>query len=284
MKLALGTAQFGLQYGINNNVGVPDDLELSVILNLACKSGIRLLDTAEAYGNAENRIAKLSKKNFDVITKFSKVSTPDLFRNKLDESLFRLNTDLLYGYIAHNANELIKFPGIWQELLKAKNELGKVKKIGYSLYNVEQLEKLLDLGCIPDLVQMPYSLLDRKFENHLSLLKKMEVEIHTRSAFLQGLYFMDTRLLPSSLKSLESTLLYLHDLCLKYEISIGSLALNYTCGNKNIDAVVIGVETCTQLQQNIDLINVDLDSKLIDLVNEIKVSNIELLNPGNWKN
>jgi aryl-alcohol dehydrogenase-like predicted oxidoreductase len=283
MKLALGTAQVGMQYGINNIAGLPNDIEVSNIFSFANESGITILDTAQAYGNAENRIGNLSAQKFRVITKFSNVPTTSLFRKKLYDSIFRLNTDALYGYIAHNANELIEFPDIWQNLLQAKNELGKINKIGYSLYTTEQLEKLLDIGFIPDLVQIPFSLLDRKFEKHISLLKKYNIEIHTRSVFLQGLYFMNINSLPISLKPLKSTLLHLHELCSKFEVPIGALALNYICSNENIDAVVVGVDTRIQLQQNVEFANLNLDKKLINLVDEIKVSNIDLLNPGKWK-
>ena len=52
IKLALGTAQFGLPYGINNQYGIPKDDELYKIFLLAKQFGISVLDSAQAYGNA----------------------------------------------------------------------------------------------------------------------------------------------------------------------------------------------------------------------------------------
>jgi aryl-alcohol dehydrogenase-like predicted oxidoreductase len=284
MKLALGTVQFGIPYGINNQTGVPDDTTLSGILELAHKSGIRLLDTAVAYGNSEERIAALSKREFNIVSKFSEVKNKIEFQIILKASLKKLNKEHLYGYISHNANNLIQFPIIWEELVRSRDELKEVEKIGYSLYTVEQLEQLLNMGFIPDLVQLPYSLLDRKFESFLPELKKMNVEVHIRSVFLQGLYFMDPNQLPIKLLPLQSTLIYLNTLCERFETSIGCLALNHVYKNPQIDFVVIGVDSNLQLAQNLNIINEDLDSDLVNLVNEISVSNPELLNPGNWRN
>lgn len=283
MKLALGTVQFGLPYGINNCNGIPDDKELKLIFETAYDSGIRIIDTASAYGNAEQRIAELSNNDYNIVTKFSEVYNQTTFKEKLTTSLNSLNAITLYGYIAHNANDLIQFPEIWSYLLWAKNDARIVKKIGYSLYNTEQLDKLLEMKFIPDLVQLPYSILDRKFEGYFSELKKMNVEIHIRSVFLQGLYFMSPNDLPVKLMPLQADLRNIHQICEKYEIPVASLALNYVCKNNDIDTVVMGVETCKQLQFNLDLMNFNLDPLIIDYINEIKIAKTELLHPGNWR-
>ena len=51
-QLCLGTAQFGLAYGITNATGqVPEDAVAPLLLQ-AQEAGICWLDTAQAYGNA----------------------------------------------------------------------------------------------------------------------------------------------------------------------------------------------------------------------------------------
>lgn len=283
MKLVLGTVQYGIAYGINNTYGIPGNSELTNIFNQAYQSGIRILDTAMAYGNAEERIAELSESKFNVISKFSGVGSKSELEYALNSSLKRLKTENLYGYIFHNANDLIKYPELWEELVQARDILNKVNKIGYSLYDTEQIDNLFKQGFIPDIVQLPYSILDRKFEKYLPELKERNVEIHTRSAFLQGLYFMNPDQLPLKLHPLKSTLLYLHSLCEQFETSISSLALNYVLKNPNVDFVVIGIDSSIQLAQNLNIVNEDLDPDLMNLVNDISVSNPELLHPGNWK-
>ena len=282
MKITLGTVQFGIQYGISNTHGVPSDSELESIFSVASKLGIQQLDTAKAYGNAEERIGKLSNSKFDIITKFPNVDSKEDLELALSESLQKLNVSSIYGYLAHNADVLIQNPSLWEVLLEAKKE-GKIKKIGYSLYTPEQLERLLDLNCIPDLVQLPYSILDRKFEKQLSILKQLGTEVHVRSVFLQGLYFMNPNKLPEKLQPFQDSLLELKNLCIENNVSVGEVALNYVISNPNIDKLVIGIETAEQLRENINLVkNWKSNKVLFSKIEAIEIKDKSLLNPVNW--
>jgi aryl-alcohol dehydrogenase-like predicted oxidoreductase len=282
LKLALGTVQFGLAYGINNQSGVPKDAELKSIFCLAKQSGIDVLDTAQAYGNSEERIGDLTNDEFKVISKFKKISPPFPFDTELRESLKKLRTDSLYGYMAHDVDLLLENPS-WWEGLKLTKEEGLVKKIGYSLYSVNQLEPLLAKQMIPDIIQFPYNIFDRQFESHFIELRGMGVEIHTRSVFLQGLYFMSPEGLPSKIKSLQSAMHELSNISLEFEIPIGTIALNYVIQNPLIDKVVIGVDSEIQLKQNIEMLKQsELPSCLVNKINNICIDDKSLLNPVNW--
>lgn len=281
-KLCIGTVQFGISYGINNTVGIPALSEIEKILLIAKQSKINMLDTAHVYGNSESKIGDVADGEFRIVTKFSKVATEVDLNNELQLSLNNLKTKFIYGYLAHNADTLIENPFLWKTLQNFK-EKKLVEKIGYSLYSCEQLEKLLDLNLIPDLVQIPYSLLDKKFEDFLPKLKTLGTEIHVRSVFLQGLYFINPLSLPVKLLPLKTPLVKLHECCMSFNITIGSLALNFASTNPNIDKVVIGVESSLQLQQNIDAIKSwHHNQQIIDCVNSIEVIHKELLNPINW--
>ena len=282
-KLCVGTVQFGIPYGINNAVGIPSPNDIKEIFKIAKQAGIALLDTAYLYGDAETKIGELAEQKFTIVTKFSSVKNAEELTNELAISLNRLKTTSLYGYLAHNADTLIENPDLWQTLQQAK-ENKQVEKIGYSLYSTQQLEKLLDLNLIPDLVQLPYSLLDRKFEPFFPQLKQLGTEIHARSVFLQGLYYMDTLQLPTKLQDLKPNLREIQDCCKEYHVSIGALALNFAVTNPFIDKVVIGVDNPLQLQQNTHAVQAwRQNEKLIDRINKIEVTNKELLNPVNWK-
>jgi aryl-alcohol dehydrogenase-like predicted oxidoreductase len=281
-KIVLGTVQFGLNYGINNSIGMPTIMEMSEIFKMANVAGINMLDTARVYGDAEYKVGKFLGTEYKVVTKFSNVINEGELFNEFQISLNNLNINSVYGYMAHSADTLIQNPKLWQSLQKLQSG-NKTQKIGYSLYSPEQLMKLLDLNLIPDLVQIPYSLLDRKFEVFLPKLVSLGVEIHVRSVFLQGLYFMDLEELPFKLLPLKSQLQKLHSCCNMYHIEIGSLALNYVVSNPNIDKVVIGIDSSLQLKQNINAIeNWHHNQKLLDCVNDINIENVELLNPANW--
>ncbi len=282
MKITLGTVQFGIQYGISNTHGVPSDIELKSIFSVASQHGIQQLDTASAYGNAEERIGKLSSSSFDIITKFPSVNSSKALEDVLNESLHNLEINVIYGYLAHNADVLIQNPSLWEVLLQSKTD-GKIKKIGYSLYTPDQLEKLLDLDCIPDLVQLPYSVLDRKFEKQLNILKEIGTEVHVRSVFLQGLYFMNPNELPVKLKPLESSLIAFNEICKEAGVTVGEVALNYVISNPKIDKIVIGVETVKQLKENIDVVtNWKPNSDLFSKIEAIHIQDKSLLNPVNW--
>ena len=219
MKLALGTVQFGVNYGINNKLGIPNDNDVSEILKYAYENGIKTLDTAISYGNSEERIGKCSKIKFKIISKFSSIDSLAQLESELEKSLFNLKTNKLFGFIYHNANDLINKPYTWQFLMKLKHSQ-KIEKIGFSIYSEDQLNKLFNLGFIPDLVQLPYSILDRRMENSLVKLKKYGVETHTRSVFLQGLYFKSTHNIPKKLKTLKPYLKRLNSICLNNNISM----------------------------------------------------------------
>ncbi len=281
-KLCLGTVQFGIPYGVNNSVGMPTEDEINSIFKVARQSGINYLDTASAYGDSEKKIGKLSDQNFKIISKFAAVKNAEELDKELSTTLNDLQAKSIYGYMAHNANSLISNPGLWKALQKIKeNKL--VEKIGYSLYNCEQLEKLLALNFVPDIVQLPYSLLDKKFEVYLPKLKELGTEIHVRSVFLQGLYFMDPSNLPVKLQPLKPQLEILKEYCIKFNVSIGALALNYVTSNPYIDKVVIGVDNTFQLLQNTGTIESwKHDQQLLDCINHIDVTDKELLNPANW--
>lgn len=280
-KLALGTVQFGMKYGINNFSGVPNDKEVSNILDFAYKNGIQTLDTAISYGNSQERLGQLLKDSFQIISKFSGVCNYTDLDNELTKSLFLLKTNNICGFMFHYANDLIENPKLWNFLEKLKRS-EKIKKIGFSIYNKNELNDILNLGLIPDLVQLPYSVLDRRLENSLIKLKNLGVEIHVRSVFLQGLYFKKTNNLPKKLLPLKPYLEKLNNICIENNISISELALNFVKQNKNIDKIVIGSDSVSQLKENISVMSHDLEPDLIKSIKEINVIEKELLNPVNW--
>tara|TARA_B100001059_G_C17769003_1_gene547292 strand:+ start:637 stop:1485 length:849 start_codon:yes stop_codon:yes gene_type:complete len=281
MKLALGTVQFGMNYGINNQVGSPSDKNIYNILNFAFKNGIKTLDTAVAYGNSQKRLGEILKNEFQIISKFSGVYNFRDLENELLKSLSLLKINLIYGFMFHNADELIENPKMWNFLKKLKAS-NKIKKIGFSIYNEKQLNTILDLGIIPDIVQLPYSILDRRLENSLIKLKLNNVEVHVRSVFLQGLYFKDVNNLPKNLLPLRSNLKKMHGICKSNNIKMSTLALNFVKQNKNIDKIVIGADSPEQIIENIESMNYNLSQDIIKLLYKINVVEKKLLNPVNW--
>ena len=281
MKIALGTVQWGLDYGISNTNGIPTDAELDAIVRLAVQNRIDLFDTASQYGNAEQRVGNYTTNNSSVVSKFSSVNHSSL-ENEIQGSLERLNVEQLYGYLFHSPKDLINAPLLWDQMQHLKVE-GKVKKIGYSLYTPEELELFLNNNWIPDIVQLPYSLLDRKFEPYFEQLKSLGTEIHIRSVFLQGLYFKSMETLSPKFNDLKSTLKEVAVIATEFGLTVVELALNFVLKNEYVDHAVIGVEQANQLKEIINASKIDFSKSIHERVNALTVENPTLLNPTNWK-
>ena len=286
-KLILGTVQFGLDYGINNTAGKPSKENIKSILDLAYNSGIQLLDTAEAYGDSQNKIGEYhnnSTNKFNVITKFS--SNTEGFSLNIIERVYNnlkiLDVDKLYCYMFHSFDDFNKyFEKYRKELLTLKRD-GIINNIGVSLYSNNELESVLKFNEIT-LVQLPFNLLDNnnKRGNIIKKAKAKGIEIHTRSVFLQGLFFKNTSEFTLKIKPLEPYLNLLNDLC-DEEYKMNDLALNYVCNQKNIDKVLIGVDNVHQLESNIFSEKKNIKKESTNNIEAIDVEETKLLNPSNW--
>lgn len=252
-RLALGTVQFGLDYGISNTIGKTSGDEVIKILNTASQFGINTIDTARAYGDSETVLGKNNITYFNIVSKFPKsVTTTQTLIESLNETLNHLKINSLYGYMAHDADSLLKNDYLWDELLSLKDK-GIVKKIGYSLYDTEQLDALLSKKYLPQIVQVPYNFLDRRFENYFIELKALNCEIHTRSAFLQGLFFLNPSKLDPFFEPVKALLIELKNK-LNDNKSIASFLLRFVLKNKNVDKVVFGVTSNNELLDNVEQI------------------------------
>ncbi|MDX2171928.1 MAG: aldo/keto reductase [Bacteroidota bacterium] len=277
-RIALGTVQFGLNYGVSNVSGKTDSDEVFKILNTAYKFGIHTLDTAIAYGDSEQVIGTISLNEFDIVSKFpTTVKTSKDLRIALQQSLQNLNTPVLYGYLAHNADSLIHHPELWQTLLEFKTEK-IVKKIGYSLYLPNQLEQLLALNYLPDIIQVPYSFVDRRFEPHFKHLKSIGCEIHARSAFLQGLFFLNPTSLDSFFEPIKPLLLQFREI-FSDNNQIAGFLMNFVLSKVEVDKLIFGVNTEVQLIENISNLQLKASTKHIHW-NEY-VSD-DILMPNKW--
>lgn len=271
-KIGLGTVQFGLDYGVSNKQGQTHINEVGKILETARLKGVDLIDTASGYGNAENVLGQFDLSMFKVITKFMPIQELKL-ETLLKQSLDKLNIEKLYAYLAHRPLSLLKDDS-WKELRDLK-EIGFVEKIGYSLNDPFELEKLLELGYYPDIIQVPFNYFDRRFEEQIKKLKNIGCEIHTRSAFLQGLFFMQTKNMSSFFNPVKSIIYELQD---SYKESLSKVLLNYCLLQEGIDKVVIGVNDSNQLLENL---NVKRSTEILPEL-MIKVPD-NILNPSKWK-
>ena len=276
-KLALGTVQFGFKYGISNTYGQTSLSEIGEILKLAFDNGIRTIDTARQYGTSEENLGNFILDDFNVVSKFFATKDEKELRLSLYDTLKSLNQKNLYGYIAHSTSTLFEHPELWDILKHLKAE-GLIKKIGASMYAPEELNMLLEKKMIPDLIQIPFNIIDNRFKPYFPILKSNGTEIHTRSAFLQGIFFMDYNKLNPYFKELVPFLKELNSNFPDSNSKAGFL-LHHCVSNNNIDKVVIGINNAEQLLQNINSLKQEIP--FMNFGSDLRISE-KILLPSNW--
>lgn len=247
-KIGLGSVQFGLPYGISNTSGQTPDTEVSKIMEVAFRYGITTIDTASSYGASERVIGKQKNNSFDIVSKFMPSSTGAGIKKQIENSLEALNVSQLYGYLAHRPLELISNKKDWEAVQEFK-AAGKITKIGFSLNAPNEYYQLVEMDIIPEIVQVPFSYFDTRFKEILIELKQKGCETHTRSTFLQGLFFIETKKLSDFFNPLIPELEYLQITC---KNNLSSSLLKYAIEQPFIDKVILGVENASQLEENIN--------------------------------
>ncbi len=285
-KLILGTVQLGIPYGINNTIGKPDLSQVKAILNLAKEKGIQTLDTAKAYGNASELIGNYQKEFnffFKVISKFH-IGNSKLEENCISE-LKALNIKQFEAYLFHSFYDFETASLEIINSLKHLKKTGLINKIGVSIYGNDQFEKAIDSEYI-DIIQLPYNLLDNDYQRGRLIQKAKHngKELHVRSVFLQGLFFMNLKTIPKNIEKLRPYLEKINNVALSEKLTQQELALFYVLKNPLIDKVLIGVDSFEHLQSNILALEKIkyVQEELIAKINNIKVIETDLLNPVNW--
>lgn len=284
-KLIIGTVQFGVDYGITNLTGKINQNELDQIFNFCNTNNINYFDTAQDYGNSEDIMSKYNKiyPNINIITKSK-------FKNKNIENIINISLNkfnnidcfLLHSFEDYQNKELIN------TLLKYK-ELNKIKKIGVSIYNVEEGIKLIEDNLI-DVIQIPFNYLDNqwfnaKFQN--LILINNHIEIHVRSIFLQGLLINNPKKYPSNINKedfdhLEKIIL---EICQNLNLSKLELCFLYINSFNWINKFLIGIDNLEHLKFNFNIINKNLKLKKEEILfinDKVKNINKDILNPTKW--
>ena len=284
-KIALGTVQFGLDYGISNKKGQIPEKGVFEILDESIRSGIDVLDTAYAYGNSELVIGNFIKKHgnvFKIISKLPECDPKDVI-NIFESSLERLGVDGLYGYMCHSFQHCMDNPEIWNILEELKSE-GKIEKIGISLYYPSELDYIIEKKINVDIIQVPYNIFDRRFEEYFPVLKKMGLEIFVRSVFLQGLVFKKPSELDDYFAKIKCKISDLHSLAAQLNIPIAALCLNFAILNEFVDNVVVGVDSLQNIKEIVSSSVYQADVKNVVLkLYSLREDDENMILPINWK-
>lgn len=286
MKLALGTVQFGQDYGIANTSGRTPVDEAARVLGDAWQAGIDMLDTAAAYGQSEQVLGQIGVGRWKVISKVPPVpgDAEDgraWVRDHVRRSLETLKVRRLEGLLLHRASDLLGPHG--DEIvagLREAREQGLVGKIGYSIYAPQSLVELTRV-MQPDLVQAPFSVMDQRLvrSGWLARLADAGVEVHARSIFLQGLLLMRPGQRPVFFDQWQALWARWDALVAAHGGSALSVCLGFAAGQPGLSRLVVGVEHQGHLQQ---LLAAWQDAVPVSMAHEVSCEDPQLIEPVNW--
>ncbi len=288
-KLILGTASFKSNYGIDKNSNLSDK-ELTRLFKICFKEKIIYLDTSNRY-NLKN-FSKLNKnlKKFRIIYKINlnlnKVKTYNQIKKEvyslLNNFLKKNKIKRLYCVMLHSENLMLnKNKGRLFSVLKKIKDQKTSEKIGISGYNLENIINIIKKFNF-DIIQFPYNLFDQRIADFkvLKLLKKKKIELHIRSIFLQGIFFIKEDEMPDYFNKWKKQFNRLKNILEKRKINILSVCLshafNLSFKNKKI---VIGIKSLEHLDE-IFKTNINKKTKF---VRNLRYSDKNLILPHLWK-
>lgn len=269
-KITLGTVQLGLKYGIANKLGKPDLKSAYEILQMASQNGINSFDTAPNYGDSEEILGQYFQKSRPstkpiITTKIPKITldeerSAEIVYDNVKMSVLRssklLGIEKIPICLLHDPSDMKKYDGmVRKSLIRLKNE-GFVNLIGVSVYTPAEVKEFLDLDFF-DVIQVPLNLFDTRLIKS-GLLKELDESgklIFARSIYLQGLFFLNPEELPKNLTIAKEYLETLNNISTQFDIPISQLAFAFVRDLKEVDSLVIGCETPSQVLRNIELLN-----------------------------
>lgn len=288
MKLALGTVQFGLDYGVSNAAGRTPEAEVRGIVDLAARNGIEVYDTAPAYGCSESLLGRvLPARTGRIVTKTAKAGASAgeaglrQVRDTFAASLARLGRDEVYAVLVHDADDLLQADGErLYDVLQSFRDSGRVGKIGISVYDADQIDAVCARFRV-DVIQLPLNVLDQRLITNGSLarLKERGIEIHARSAFLQGLLLMGREVRPERFSPYSPVLDRFTDLACELGLTPLQAALGFVAALPEVDYVVCGVNTRRHLEELVAAARTKVDTRAFA---SLQCDDPALLDPSRW--
>lgn len=283
MNLILGSAQLGTSYGVLQNKF--DLTQLKELEKLIYKEKIKFIDTSSNYKNTEKIIGNSKLNELKIITKIKLPKKIDLkkindwTKKKILSSLKKLKKKKIYALLIHDHKDLLGKKGelFLKTLINIKNS-GLITKLGVSLYDVKEI-KIICKFFIPDLIQVPFNILDTRIldKNLLNFIKIRKIQIHVRSIFLQGLLLNDHSNI-NIIKKLKTKINRFKKWCNLNQVSYLSACINFVKNYKFIDFCVIGFNNYNDLRESINTFK----GKKILIPNRFSTNQKKLIDPRYW--
>lgn len=281
VELALGTAQFGMKYGIMGCGKPVSPNEVREIFARASTLGIRVIDTAPAYGDIEERLHAFTEGyRFDIVSKIPAVPSDkgsnavfDFVASSVLKSLERLGTRLR-TVLFHRGQDLLDQYGdtAWKAACEAISN--SPIQLGISCYSPQELEAVCAEFPIK-VAQVPGNALDQRL---MSVKNINGIELHLRSVFLQGILLADLDTVSIRLpRAAKATAAWRH-WCQEHNLSLLEGALSIAKGLPGVRYCVVGVDNVAQLEHIWDAWTSAVPISAPDLATHDQ----ELIDPRRW--
>jgi aryl-alcohol dehydrogenase-like predicted oxidoreductase len=284
-RVALGTVQFGLPYGVANVTGQVDQDEAARILAAGAAAGLDTLDTAIAYGESERRLGELGVDAWRVVSKLPGIpegsaDVSDWARAAIRGSLERLRLPRLAGLLLHRPADLLgpHGPALYAVLREARDG-GLTDAIGVSIYAPDELDALGGRFAF-DIVQAPFNIVDQRLATSgwLGRLHDAGTEVHTRSAFLQGLLLMSPEARPAAFARWRALWDRWDGWLAEGDRSPLEACLAFVLSHAEIHRVVVGVDSLAQLRE----ILASTEPGAVAVPAGMAVDDLDLITPSRW--
>lgn len=257
-QLCLGTVQFGLDYGITNTRGRIAAGEAQALLRQAWDGGVRVLDTAPAYGNSEEVLGGAMRDAWRIVTKTLPMGPEQVDAAATEKveaafahSLQSLGAPGVDTLLVHHAQDLL-VPGgerlyAWLQEQKSR---GTTARVGVSVYDGGEVAALLDRYAL-DVVQLPANIADQRLvlDGTIERLHAAGVEIHVRSLFLQGLLLAEPNFAAERFPEQREWLAAFHAECAKRDVTAQQACIGFFKSRPEFSVAVVGVSGADELAQ-----------------------------------
>lgn len=289
-RLVLGTVQLGMDYGVANATGKPDQKIAEDIIRTAWEGGIREFDTAQGYGDSEEVLGTVFHnlgltELVKVISKPAPEWTGGDAATVMQPSIEKLGVRRLHGVMWHREGILESAHEAVAGMASALRDSGVADLVGVSVYSPEKAVTALESGDL-DMVQLPGNVFDRRFEQAgvFELAADLEKIVYMRSVFLQGLICMPPEAVSVNVPLAMDPVKRLRALAADFGLSVLTFCLVFAREAYPKARILVGVETRAQLDEILEGWNVSAPEGICKAVQEV-FSGVDerVVNPSLWR-
>ncbi len=255
-KLIIGTANFGLRYGIANDKKLGRE-EIFSILDCACSLGIQGIDTARAYGDAENIIGEFFAKRgkvFKVINKLAgrEYASAKEVEDEVYGSMKALQVPFIDVFLLHSFDSYKNYGHIILPVLRSLVRDNIIGSFGVSVYHPAEVAEISRADTDSPAIEFPLNLFDQRFSGDpvMQKLRNRGSLLFARSVFLQGLFFLSEAALCGKFEQVRGKVREIGELSSANGIRPECLALLFAASKPWVDGVVVGIDSVKQLISN----------------------------------